>query len=120
MRLELTGRHLDVTPAMRKRVGRKLDRLNRMLNDGALSAHVVLTREKRRLRADVTLHARGEKFLHGAGEAMTWERSVALAVEKMAQQAVQIKGKWQEWRRRSGLGVLRRAAGPLRLIETEP
>ena len=47
-----------------------------MLNDSAVSAQVVLTREKHRHRADITLHARGEKFLHGVGEAGSWEASL--------------------------------------------
>ena len=67
MRVELTGRHVDITPALRRLVDRKLARLERVLNDSALSAQVVLTDEKRGRRADVTLHARGEKFLHGDG-----------------------------------------------------
>jgi hypothetical protein len=58
MRLELTGRHVDITPMLRRAVDSKLARLTRMLNDNAVSAQVVLTREKRERRADVTLHAR--------------------------------------------------------------
>jgi putative sigma-54 modulation protein len=100
MRLELTGRHLDITPALRRLVARKLDRLDRILSHNAVSAHVVLTREKRLLRTDLTLHARGEKFLHGASEASTWVVSVGQAVEKTVQQASQVKGKWEEWKRR--------------------
>jgi putative sigma-54 modulation protein len=100
MRLELTGRHVDITPVLRRLVDRKLARLERMLNDSALSAQVVLTREKRGRRADVTLHARGEKFLHGVGDSANWEASVSQAVGKIAQQAQKVKGKWQERKRR--------------------
>ena len=67
MRLELTGRHVEIAPIVRRLVERKLARLDRMLNDSALSAQVVLSREKRIYRTDVSLHARGEKFLHGVG-----------------------------------------------------
>ena len=45
MRLELTGRHVDITPSLRRLVDKKLARLERMLNDSALSAQVVLTGE---------------------------------------------------------------------------
>jgi len=100
MRLELTGRHLDITPALRRLTDRKLGRLERMLNNSAVSAHVVLSRERGRLRTDLTLHARGEKFLHGSAQAATWELSLGQAVEKAVQQAHQIKGKWEEWKRR--------------------
>jgi putative sigma-54 modulation protein len=100
MRLELTGRHLDISPALRKLVDTKLAKLERLLNDSAVSAQAVLTLEKRRCRADITLHARGEKFLHGIGSAASWEVAIGQAVDRIAQQGQKIKGKWQEWKRR--------------------
>lgn len=102
MRLELTGRHVEITPALRRLVDRKLARLERILNDSALSAAVVLSRERAGRRADVSLHARGEKFLHGVAAASTWEASMRLAIDKLAQQAQRVKGKWRE-RKRHGL-----------------
>jgi putative sigma-54 modulation protein len=100
MRLELTGRHVTITPALRRLVEGKLGKLERMLNDSALSAQAVLTREKHRHRADITLHTRGEKFLHGVGNTGSWQASVADAIEKITQQAHKVKGKWQERKRR--------------------
>src|SRR5262245_54954653 len=102
MRLELTGRHVDVTPPLRRLVDLKLAKLERLLNDSAVSAQAVLTREKYRLRTEITLHARGEKFLHGVGNAAAWEASVTQAIDKIAQQAHKVKGKWQERKRRGG------------------
>jgi putative sigma-54 modulation protein len=95
MRVELTGRHVDITPQLRRLVEHKLAKLERLLNHRALSAHAVLTQEKHRHRADITLHARGEKFLHGVGDTAAWETSIAQAVEKITQQAQRVKGKWQ-------------------------
>ena len=100
MRLELTGRHVDITPTLRRLVDTKLAKLERMLNDSVVSAQAVLTREKHRHRTDITLHARGEKFLHGVGDSSSWETSVSAAIEKITQQAHKIKGKWQERKRR--------------------
>jgi putative sigma-54 modulation protein len=100
MRLELTGRHVDITPALRRLVEGKLVKLERLLNDHVVSAHAVLTREKHRHRADVTLHARGEKFLHGVADTTAWSTSVSQAIEKISQQAQKVKGKWQ--RRKGG------------------
>jgi putative sigma-54 modulation protein len=109
MRLELTGRHVDITPALRRMLDRKLARLERMLNDSAVSAQIVLSREKRGQRIDLTLHARGEKFLHGfGGPAATWQMAVSQAVAKIVQQAHKVKGKWQE-RKRRGSKTDRRA-----------
>src|ERR1043166_6416938 len=95
MRLELTGRHVEITPALRRLVEGKLAKLERMLNDSAVSAQAVLTREKHRHRAEIMLHARGEKFLLGVGNTATWESSLADAIEKLGQQAHRVKGKWQ-------------------------
>src|SRR5690242_1340211 len=100
MRLELTGRHLEITPALRRLVDSKIRKLERLLNDSAVSAQAVLTVERGRCRTDLTVHARGEKFLHGVGGGATWEVSIGLAVDKIAQQAQKVKGKWQEWKRR--------------------
>ena len=99
MRFELTGRHIDITPALRRLVNTKLGKLERLLNDSAVSARAVLTREKYRLKADITLHARGEKFLHGVGSSAAWETSVDQAIDKIAQQALKVKGKYQERKR---------------------
>ena len=101
MRLELTARNTEITPHLRRLVEKKLSKLERMLNDAAVSAQAVLTREKYRHRAEITLHARGEKFLHGLGNSQTWETAVSDAVEKLLQQALKVKGKWQA-RKRGG------------------
>lgn len=111
MRLELTGRHVDITPAVRRLVDTRLAKLERLLNDSALSAQAVLTREKNRNRTDITLHARGEKFLHGRGVSITWDASIGQAIDKIAQQAQRITGKWQE-RKRRGLKVAPREVRP--------
>jgi putative sigma-54 modulation protein len=99
MRLELTGRHVDITPALRRLVERKLAKLERLLDHRALSAQVVLTQGRRQPRVDVTLHARGERFLHGAAEADTFEPALTAVVEKLTQQAQKVKGKWQARKR---------------------
>jgi putative sigma-54 modulation protein len=96
MRLELTGRHVDITPILRRLIEGKLGKLERLLNDNAVSAHAVLSREKHRRRADITLHARGEKFLHAVGDTGSWETSIAYAIGKIAHQAQKVKGKWQD------------------------
>ena len=107
MRVELTGRRVDITPSLRRLVDRKLTRLERVLNDSALSAQVVLTDEKRGRRADVTLHARGEKFLHGDGASAAWETSLTQAFDKIAQQAKKLKGKREERKRQRTTAVTR-------------
>jgi len=104
MRLELTGRHVDVTPALRQLVGRRLAKLERLLNDSAISAQVILTREKYRHRTEIIIHARGDHMLRGLGEGNAWPLSVRDAAAKIEQQAQKLKGKWSE-RKRRGSGA---------------
>ncbi len=85
MRLDITGRKVTITPALRRLVETKLAKLERVLNDSAMSAQAVLTREKYRHKAEITLHARGEKFLHGVGDSTAWESSLSQALDKSGQ-----------------------------------
>ena len=105
MRLELTGRHVDITPGLRRLVTRKLSKLERLLNDRAVSAQAVLSREKHNVRADITLHARGERFLHGVGNGDAWEPSIGEAIDKISQQAQRLKSKFQDRKRRGMKGT---------------
>lgn len=110
MRLELTGRHLSVTPAVRRLVERRLAHVTRMLNDSALSAQVVLTKEKTRIHIDATLHARGEHFFHGEATGRDLQSALAAAADKLDRQVQKLKGKWQE-RKRRGVPASRALAG---------
>jgi putative sigma-54 modulation protein len=106
MRLELRGHHVDITPALRRLVSAKLGKIEQLLNDGAVSVKAILTIEKHRHRANITLHARGERFLHGEAETDKWETSVSGAVEQIAQQAQKVKNKRQDrTRHRAKTGV---------------
>ena len=98
MRLELRGHHVNVTPGLRRFVEAKLSKLERLLSNRALSAQAVLTLEKRRHVADVTLHARGERFLHGLGDSGSWETSLAQAISKISRQAQKLKTKQKDKR----------------------
>ena len=98
MRLELRGHNADVTPGLRRFVAEKLAKLERLLNDRAVSAHAILSVEKRRHLADITLHARGERFLHGLGESGNWETSLTRAIAKISHQAQKLKTRQKEVR----------------------
>jgi len=98
MRLELRGHHVDVTPGLRRFVEAKLSKLERLLSNRALSAQAVLTLEKRRHVADVTLHARGERFLHGLGDSGNWQTSLTQAFSKISRQAQKLKTQRKETR----------------------
>jgi putative sigma-54 modulation protein len=58
MRLNVTGHHVEVTPALRGYVEKKLERIVRHF-DQLIDVHCVLTVEKLRQKAEATLHASG-------------------------------------------------------------
>jgi putative sigma-54 modulation protein len=59
MNLNITGRHIEVTPAIRDYVTTKLDRVIRHF-DNVTSVAVILSVEKLQQKAEVTVHVRGK------------------------------------------------------------
>ena len=59
MNLNITGHHVEVTPAIREYVTTKLDRVIRHF-DNVTSVGVILSVEKLRQKAEVTVHVRGK------------------------------------------------------------
>jgi putative sigma-54 modulation protein len=110
MRLELTGRHLAIAPAIRALVEERLDHTLRLLNDSAVSAHVVLTREKARVRAELTLHARRERFLHCEATGQNVGLAFNAAADKLDHQAQKLKGK-RDGRKRRGPSAIKTGTG---------
>ena len=120
MELELTGRHLDITPTLRRLVGTKIGKLERVLNDSAVSAHVVLAREKHRHLSEINLHARGDKFLHAIGDADNWEASLSNAVDKLSQQVQKVKTRRQPWKGRKAAAAKAGSLEPGEPVEFTP
>jgi putative sigma-54 modulation protein len=104
MRLSLTGRHVEVTPALRQLVARRLARVERVLNDSVVSASVVLAVDKRLHNVEITIHARGDNMIIGKGAGNGWPQAFAPAIDKLMQQVNKVKGKWVE-RKRHALGT---------------
>jgi putative sigma-54 modulation protein len=114
MRLELTGRHIRITPGLRQRVHDALDKLDRVLHDSAVSLQAVLSQEKHRHQVEMTLHARGEHFFHGAGKGRDWDTAIAQALDKVEQQARKLKGKWTDGKRRRARAAIAAPPAPER------
>ena len=104
MRLTLTGRQVDITPALNKLVEKRLAKIERRLNNAVVSTQVVLEREKNRFVAEVIVHARGDHILTGLGSTAGWSTSLTAAVQKVLHQAETVKGKWND-RKRSAVSV---------------
>lgn len=110
MRTDITGRHVDITAPMQQLLTKRLARLERLLNDAAVSAVITLTKEKYRLRTEIAIHTKGDHVLRGNGVGNAWPISVREATEKLEQQAKKLKGKW-DGRKRKGAGSRVAAAG---------
>jgi ribosomal subunit interface protein len=99
MRLTLTGRQVEITPQLRRLVEARLAKIERKLRASAVSAQLVLSREKNRYVTELMVHARGDHMLHGVGSAASWSTALTPAVRKVMQQAEKLKGKWQARKR---------------------
>ena len=67
MQLSITGHHVEVTPALRSYVEKKLERIARHFEQ-VIDVHCVLTVEKLRHKAEATLHVRGGDIYADATE----------------------------------------------------
>lgn len=62
MQINLSGRHLNITPALRSYIETKFNRIERHF-DHVITAHVVLSVEKERKKAEASVHVnRGNLF----------------------------------------------------------
>jgi ribosome hibernation promoting factor len=85
MDTHISGRGIDLSPALRRRVEAKVAKVTRFLTK-ILEARVVLEMERHRHLAEVTLQAKGAT-LHAEGAAGDFYAAVDLAVESLARQA---------------------------------
>ena len=99
MNLHVSGHHLEVTPAIRGYVQGKLERVTRHF-DHVIDAHVILSVDKLRQRAEVTLRLRG-KDIHCACEEQDLYAAIDLLADKLDRQVLKYKGKQRETRARA-------------------
>jgi len=91
MNLSVSGHHLEVTPALRSYVQSKLGRVTRHF-DHVIDAHVILTANKVKQKAEVTLHVRG-KDLHCESEEVDLYAAIDLLADKLDRQILKYKDK---------------------------
>lgn len=92
MKIELTGRHIEVTPAIRQHVEGQLAKLKFFNGKTTANAHVVVTVEKSRQKAEIVLNWR-DHTLKAAETDKDLYQAVGKAVEKLEKQAQKIKEK---------------------------
>src|SRR6202161_3688595 len=82
MQLDLSGHHVEVTPALRGYVLKKFERISRHFEQ-LIDVHCVLTVEKMSHKAEATLMVRGNKIYADATEQNMYAPTAALA-DKLA------------------------------------
>ena len=100
MQINLSGHHVDVTPALKDYVTSKLQRLERHF-DQVTRAHVVLTIEKLRQKAEATIHIAGGHLFADAVDEDMYAAIDALA-DKLDRQVRRHKDKLTRHRQYGG------------------
>jgi putative sigma-54 modulation protein len=103
MNLNLTGLHIEVTPALREQVTSKLDRVIRHF-DHVISTHVILSVDKLEQKAEVTLHVKGKDFFADATHEDMYA-AIDLLADKLDRQIVKHKEKVTSHHREKQLDV---------------
>lgn len=91
MNLNITGHHIEVTPAIHDYVNAKLDRVIRHF-DNVTSAHVILSVDKLQQKAEVTLHVKGKDIFADSIESDLYAAIDTLA-DKLDRQVLKYKEK---------------------------
>jgi putative sigma-54 modulation protein len=107
MNLNLTGQHLEITPAIRDYVIAKLDRVTRHF-DHVIDVNVVMSVDKLRHKVEVNLHTRGKDIHVEAVEPDMYAAIDALA-DKLDRQVLKHKER-RALHRHEGAEIKRNAA----------
>jgi len=93
MNVEYTGRHYEVTPAIRKEVETGLAKIRKILGD-RFETKVILAVEKHRHKAEITITPRNGPLV-GLAQAKDMGIAVNEALDHLEKQAVKHKKRWQ-------------------------
>jgi len=100
MQINLTGHHMDITPALRSYVQDKFGKLERHF-DHMTNVHVILTVEKERQIAEATIHVnRGNLFADARTDDMY--AAIDSLVDKLDRQVKKHKEKLNDHRPAEG------------------
>ena len=99
MNVEYTGRQYEITPITRKQVEGGLEKIQKIL--GTFETHVILSAEKRRHIAEITIMVRNHAPIVGLAEAQEMIAAIGGALDKIERQAVKYKTRWKSKKRQA-------------------
>ncbi len=97
MNVEYTGRHYEVTTAIRKEVETGLTKIRKILGD-RFETKVILAVEKHRHKAEITINPRNGPLV-GLAQAKDMSIAVNEAIDHLEKQAIKYKTRWQSKKR---------------------
>jgi putative sigma-54 modulation protein len=101
MKVDITGRHIEITEPIRKFTTDRLERL-RGIADEVIEAHIILTVEKhQRHIAEANIKTRHD-FHHGQEESSDMYTSIAAVLDKTEKQILKSKDRTISRKRRGG------------------
>lgn len=92
MIFEYTGRHIDVTPALRTHAEEHFGRIDHLFNGTATKAHIILEVERGKHRAEIIVNWRND-VLTATTSLADMYKSLATSIDKIEKQALKIKNK---------------------------
>lgn len=92
MQFNLTGKHLDISPALREYVASILDRLGDTYHT-VISAQVTLKIEKHEKIAEATLHVVNDNDIHGNARHEDMYAAIDQLQDKLEKQLIRLKEK---------------------------
>ena len=112
MQVSYTGIHQELPPKIQAKLDAKFAKLAKLLDGkGEHKAHVVVSTQKRSVRAEVTVQFYDHQFV-GIGTHTDMFTALSTALEKLDSQAVRQRDKWRENHRRNGVAPTTPAAEP--------
>lgn len=91
MNLNITGHHIEVTPALRDYVSSKVEKVIRHF-DHVTSIHVILSVEKLVQKAEITLHVKGKDIYADSSDTDLYA-AIDLLTDKLDRQVQKHKSK---------------------------
>jgi putative sigma-54 modulation protein len=92
MKFEYTGRHIEVTPALRSHVEEHFDRLNHLFDGNNSKAHIIIEVERGKHRSEVIVKWRNE-VLTATTSVFDMYKSLSQTIDKIEKQALKLKTK---------------------------
>jgi putative sigma-54 modulation protein len=100
MNVEYTGRQFEITPLTRKQIEGGLEKIQKILGSN-FETHVVLSVEKRRHKAEITITVRNHPPIVGLSEAAEMSVAIGEALDRIERQAVKYKTRWKSKKRQA-------------------